>query len=140
MRCSALIGNAVKQSALKCNVVQYFEFLCNVVRCSAIMHFSEKLGLMPNDNMEGDKLVDSLQMLPRGARISEASLPTYTNTNTNINTYTYMNTNINTVTNTNRNTYMNANINGSKEGKSLVDSLQMVPRGARISEANLPTI
>ena len=46
------------------------------------MQFSEKLGLMPNDNMEGDKLVDSLQMQARGAGISK----TLANTNANANT------------------------------------------------------
>ena len=64
MQCTALISNAAKYSAPKCNVVQCFALLCDVVQCSG-MHFSEKPGLMPNDNMEGDKLVDSLQMLPR---------------------------------------------------------------------------
>ena len=84
--------NAAKYSAPKCNVVQCFALLCDVVQCSG-MHFSEKPGLMPNDNMEGDKLVDSLQMLPQGARISEASLPTNTNRNSN----STINTNTNTI-------------------------------------------
>ena len=71
MQCTALISNAVEYSAPKCNVVQCFALLCDVVQCSG-MHLSEKPGLMPNDNMEGDKLVDSLQMQPRGAGISKA--------------------------------------------------------------------
>ena len=65
------------QMKIEGNIIGFDEYM-NVVLEDAC-----EIDTKTNGNNDVDKLVDSLQMLPRGARISEASLPTNTNTNAN---------------------------------------------------------